>query len=105
MIIFVYNESVILSLIWEFIFTYKGGPGSGKGTQCRKLAQKYGFMHLSVEDLIQNEAVSGRSKTIRDITDSGEFISGVRCDSKINVISSMGVGVWEERRKKLEWII
>ncbi|XP_015673702.1 adenylate kinase isoenzyme 5, partial [Protobothrops mucrosquamatus] len=53
-----------------------GGPGSGKGTQCGKLAQKYGFMHVSVEDLIQNEAASGRSKTIRDITESGEFISG-----------------------------
>ncbi|XP_039212616.1 adenylate kinase isoenzyme 5 isoform X2 [Crotalus tigris] len=53
-----------------------GGPGSGKGTQCGKLAQKYGFTHLSVEDLIQNEAASGRSKTIKNITESGEFISG-----------------------------
>ncbi|XP_058033123.1 adenylate kinase isoenzyme 5 isoform X1 [Ahaetulla prasina] len=53
-----------------------GGPGSGKATQCEKLAQKYGFMHLSIEDLIQNETASGRSKSIRDITESGEIISG-----------------------------
>uniref|UniRef100_A0A670XTA9 Adenylate kinase 5 n=1 Tax=Pseudonaja textilis TaxID=8673 RepID=A0A670XTA9_PSETE len=65
-----------LSQIYKFIFTYKGGPGSGKGTQCEKLAQKYGFMHLSVEDLIQNETASGRSKNVRDITESGEFIPG-----------------------------
>uniref|UniRef100_A0A670XQQ1 Adenylate kinase 5 n=1 Tax=Pseudonaja textilis TaxID=8673 RepID=A0A670XQQ1_PSETE len=84
MIIFVYDESVSLSQIYKFIFTYKGGPGSGKGTQCEKLAQKYGFMHLSVEDLIQNETASGRSKNVRDITESGEFIPGVRCDSKVN---------------------
>uniref|UniRef100_A0A8C6V837 Adenylate kinase 5 n=1 Tax=Naja naja TaxID=35670 RepID=A0A8C6V837_NAJNA len=76
MIIFAYDESVIFSLIYKFIFTYKGGPGSGKGTQCKKLAQKYGFMHLSIEDLIQNETASGRSKNIRDITESGEFIPG-----------------------------
>ncbi|XP_070795546.1 adenylate kinase isoenzyme 5 isoform X1 [Pituophis catenifer annectens] len=53
-----------------------GGPGSGKATQCEKLAQKYGFMHLSVEDLIQNETASGRSKSIRDITESDEILSG-----------------------------
>ncbi|XP_063154212.1 adenylate kinase isoenzyme 5 [Candoia aspera] len=53
-----------------------GGPGSGKGTQCDKLTQKYGFTHLSIEDLIQNETASERNKNIRDITESGEFISG-----------------------------
>ena len=25
-----------------------GGPGAGKGTQCEKLVQDYGFVHLSV---------------------------------------------------------
>lgn len=25
-----------------------GGPGAGKGTQCSKLVEKYGFVHLSV---------------------------------------------------------
>jgi hypothetical protein len=25
-----------------------GGPGAGKGTQCSKLVEKFGFVHLSV---------------------------------------------------------
>jgi AAA domain len=25
-----------------------GGPGSGKGTQCEKLRERFGFVHLSV---------------------------------------------------------
>lgn len=25
-----------------------GGPGAGKGTQCAKLVEKFGFVHLSV---------------------------------------------------------
>lgn len=28
-----------------------GGPGAGKGTQCGKLVEKYGFVHLSVRPL------------------------------------------------------
>ncbi|KAI4549407.1 hypothetical protein MG293_001737 [Ovis ammon polii] len=57
-----------------------GGPGSGKGTQCGKLAEKYGFTHLSTGDLLRNELSSGseRSKLIRDITDRGELVpSGI----------------------------
>nr|XP_056699969.1 adenylate kinase isoenzyme 5 [Euleptes europaea] len=55
-----------------------GGPGSGKGTQCKKLAQKYGFTHLSTEDLLWHEisSLSERSKTIRDIMESGEVVPG-----------------------------
>ncbi|XP_054835172.1 adenylate kinase isoenzyme 5 isoform X2 [Eublepharis macularius] len=60
------------------IFFIVGGPGSGKGTQCKKLAQKYGFTHLSTEDLLQHEisSLSERSKTIRDIMESGEVVPG-----------------------------
>jgi hypothetical protein len=32
-----------------------GGPGVGKGTQCEKLVQDYGFVHLSGECLIRCE--------------------------------------------------
>ncbi|XP_062974035.1 adenylate kinase isoenzyme 5 [Elgaria multicarinata webbii] len=55
-----------------------GGPGSGKGTQCEKLAQKYGFTHLSSEDLVQREmlSLSERSKVIQDIMESGEPVPG-----------------------------
>ncbi|XP_033007677.1 adenylate kinase isoenzyme 5 [Lacerta agilis] len=55
-----------------------GGPGSGKGTQCEKLAQKYGFLHLSTDDLIQLEmsSLSERSRIIRDNLESGKLVPG-----------------------------
>ncbi|KZP24877.1 UMP-CMP kinase [Athelia psychrophila] len=32
-----------------------GGPGAGKGTQCSKLVDEYGFCHLSAGDLLRAE--------------------------------------------------
>jgi len=32
-----------------------GGPGAGKGTQCAKLVEDYGFVHLSAGDLLRAE--------------------------------------------------
>ena len=31
------------------------GPGSGKGTICKKLVEEYGFVHLSAGDLLREE--------------------------------------------------
>ncbi|CAG9464850.1 unnamed protein product [Pedinophyceae sp. YPF-701] len=36
-----------------------GGPGAGKGTQCEKIVEKYGFKHLSAGDLLREEVASG----------------------------------------------
>ena len=36
-----------------------GGPGSGKGTQCAKLVENHGFVHLSAGDLLRAERDSG----------------------------------------------
>lgn len=36
-----------------------GGPGSGKGTQCAKIVEKFGFTHLSAGDLLRAEIKSG----------------------------------------------
>lgn len=36
-----------------------GGPGSGKGTQCAKIVEEYGFTHLSAGDLLRAEIKSG----------------------------------------------
>ncbi len=41
------------------VFFVLGGPGSGKGTQCAKLAEKHGFVHLSAADLLREERDSG----------------------------------------------
>lgn len=38
----------------EVIFVL-GGPGSGKGTLCQKIVDKYGYVHLSAGDLLREE--------------------------------------------------
>ncbi|KAG9472533.1 hypothetical protein GDO78_018955 [Eleutherodactylus coqui] len=50
-----------------------GGPASGKGMQCEKIAQRYNLTHLSVADLLQTEltAASERSKLIKDLIQHG----------------------------------
>ena len=32
-----------------------GGPGSGKGTQCAKLVEEFGYTHISTGDLMRIE--------------------------------------------------
>ncbi|KAM4642266.1 UMP-CMP kinase [Discoglossus pictus] len=32
-----------------------GGPGAGKGTQCERIVQNYGYTHLSAGDLLRDE--------------------------------------------------
>nr|KAF6377115.1 adenylate kinase 5 [Myotis myotis] len=57
-----------------------GGPGSGKGTQCAKLVEKYGFTHLSTGELLRHELSSDseRSKLIRDTMERGDLVpSGI----------------------------
>ena len=37
------------------VFFVLGGPGAGKGTQCAKLVENNGFVHLSAGDLLRAE--------------------------------------------------
>lgn len=46
-----------------------GGPGAGKGTQCAKIVEKFGYVHLSAGDLLREE----RSKAGSEY---GELIDG-----------------------------
>lgn len=39
-----------------------GGPGSGKGTQCKFICDEFGFKHLSAGDLLRAERNSPNSK-------------------------------------------
>ncbi|XP_058205617.1 probable UMP-CMP kinase 2 isoform X2 [Rhododendron vialii] len=41
-----------------FITFVLGGPGSGKGTQCLKIVETFGFTHLSAGDLLRKEISS-----------------------------------------------
>ncbi|XP_063792714.1 adenylate kinase isoenzyme 1 isoform X1 [Pseudophryne corroboree] len=53
-----------------------GGPGSGKGTQCERIVEKYGYTHLSTGDLLRAEVSSGseRGKTLSAIMERGELV-------------------------------
>jgi len=53
-----------------------GGPGSGKGTQCARLVEKYGFIHLSSGDLLRDEVASGSplGTTLQEIMKKGELV-------------------------------
>lgn len=43
---------------YPFITFVLGGPGSGKGTQCAKIVETFGFTHLSAGDLLRDEISS-----------------------------------------------
>lgn len=46
---------------WEatpFVTFVLGGPGSGKGTQCAKVAKTFGFTHISAGELLRQERAS-----------------------------------------------
>lgn len=45
----------------EVIFVL-GGPGAGKGTQCSKIVDKYGYVHLSAGELLREEQHKPGSK-------------------------------------------
>lgn len=52
-----------------------GGPASGKGTQCSKLVEEFGYRHISVGDLMRAEADKG--------TKDGEKIKKIMAEGKI----------------------
>merc|ERR1712080_355596 len=58
------------------IFFVMGGPGSGKGTQCDKIVEKYGFTHLSSGDLLRAELESGsdRAAVLGEIMKKGDLV-------------------------------
>ncbi|XP_042435689.1 UMP-CMP kinase 3-like isoform X1 [Zingiber officinale] len=53
-----------------------GGPGCGKGTQCTKIAENFGFTHLSVGELLREEVKSGSEDgaMIRNMMKEGKIV-------------------------------
>ncbi|XP_068244810.1 UMP-CMP kinase [Palaemon carinicauda] len=61
-------QRVIMASKYNVVFVL-GGPGAGKGTQCAKIVEKFGYVHLSAGDLLREE----RSKPGSEF---GELIEG-----------------------------
>ncbi|KAK9810431.1 hypothetical protein WJX72_010584 [[Myrmecia] bisecta] len=53
-----------------------GGPGSGKGTQCSKLVEEFGMLHLSAGDLLRAHMKSGTSdgNMVADMIKQGQIV-------------------------------
>lgn len=53
-----------------------GPPGSGKGTQGERLADRLGLEHIAAGDLLRNEVESGTDlgRRVRSYLDSGELV-------------------------------
>ena len=53
-----------------------GAPGAGKGTQCKKIAERYGLEHLSSGDILRQERADGTElgKKAQRFMDSGELV-------------------------------
>ncbi|XP_049376961.1 UMP-CMP kinase 3-like [Solanum stenotomum] len=52
-----------------------GGPGSGKGTQCKRIAQQFGYTHLSVGEILRQEISSG--------SETGSMIQKIMKEGKL----------------------
>ena len=81
-------KEVVAPLITpKFVFVL-GGPGCGKGTNCTKLKQTFGFTHLSAGDLLRAEQKREGSKV-------GALIKEYISEGKI-VPSSITIGLLKE---------
>jgi 2-phosphoglycerate kinase len=58
------------------IFWIIGGPGTGKGTQCVRLAQKFKLAHISSGDLLRAEVAKNplQRKEINSLMKSGQLV-------------------------------
>jgi adenylate kinase len=53
-----------------------GAPGSGKGTQCKSIVERYGLLHLSSGDILRQERAAGSElgQKAQSYMDSGALV-------------------------------
>ncbi len=54
-----------------------GAPGAGKGTQCKRIVERYGLLHLSSGDILRQERAAGTKlgKKGQSYMDSGVLVA------------------------------
>lgn len=70
-----------------------GPPGAGKGTQCKRLVEKYGLKHLSSGDIFRSEMASGTKigLTAKGFIDAGQLVpDDVVIDMMTNAVENAG---------------
>lgn len=55
---------------------FLGAPGAGKGTQCKKLAQKFHLAHLSSGDILRDAVKNGTAAGVaaKEFMDKGQLV-------------------------------
>lgn len=72
-----------------------GAPGSGKGTQSRKLTEKYGLEHVSTGDVIRAEIKAGTEfgKKADALISKGQLVPDDEMIAKLGEIMQKGNGI------------
>lgn len=52
------NQMKCSDMVTVYVLYCVGGPGSGKGTQCAKIVENFGYTHLSAGELLRREIAS-----------------------------------------------
>ena len=67
------------SMLSICVNAFIGGPGSGKGTQCSKIVEDFGFLHLSAGDLLRAEVAKGteQGKELEAAMKEGKLVPAV----------------------------
>jgi adenylate kinase len=70
-----------------------GPPGAGKGTQCKRIVERYRLVHLSSGDILRSERAKGTElgKKARQYMDSGKLVPDqVIIEMMVGAITSAG---------------
>ncbi|XP_020609992.1 UMP-CMP kinase-like [Orbicella faveolata] len=68
-------QRVMTSAAKPIVIFVLGGPGAGKGTQCERIVEEFGYIHLSAGDLLREERASG--------SENGDLIESCIKEGKI----------------------
>ena len=66
-----------------------GAPGAGKGTQCKRIVERYGLQHLSSGDILREQRAAGTElgKKAQSYMDSGALVpDGIIVEMMIEAI-------------------